>query len=212
MSQDSVTRRDFLRLGIEAVAVGAIIERVPETIALPVSASQAVPGTAVIPSGSGVGTPAEMAIAADWARSFGPASGAHPRTGGGGLLMDRLSVPFSFVYGDRKSADLLAGWEYSTTSRALDALRLESESTYTDPVTRLQVRVVTTTFKDFPAVESIVYFKNLGRSETPILKDIQALDTSLQCREGDPTIHYSRGATCSVNDFMPMTRILGERG
>ena len=212
MSQDSVTRRDFLRLGMEAVALGAIIERIAETGALPASASEAVPGRAVIPSGSGVGTPPEMAIAADWAHSFGSASGAQPRTGGGRLLADRLSVPFSFIYGDRKSADLLSGWEYSTTSHALDGLRLESESTYTDPVTRLQVRVVTTTFKDFPAVESIVYFKNLGKSDTPILKDIQALDTPLQCREGDPTIHYSLGATCSVNDFMPMTRVLGERG
>ena len=74
------------------------------------------------------------------------------------------------------------------------------------------MRVVTTTFTDFPAVESVVYFKNTGHADTPILENIQALDAPLACPHGDPSIHYSLGATCSINDFMPMTRVLGERG
>jgi alpha-galactosidase len=76
----------------------------------------------------------------------------------------------------------------------------------------LEVRITATLFKDFPAVEWVMHFKNTGGADTPILENVQALDSSLRCAEGDPTIHYAKGATCSMDDFKPMTRILGPRG
>jgi alpha-galactosidase len=206
MSQDSVTRREFMRLGMETIALGTL----SGVSALPVSALQAAPLTAAEPHNTTAGT--EMAIAADWARSFAVASAADTRSGGGTLLPDRLNPPFSFVYDGRKSGDLLPAWSHSAGSSVQDAERGEHEVTYTDPATGLQVRVVTTTFSDFPAVESVVYFKNTGHADTPTLENIQALDAPLACPHGDPSIHYSLGATCSINDFMPVTRVLGERG
>jgi alpha-galactosidase len=207
MSQDSVTRRDFMRLSMETIALGTL----SGVGALPVSALQAAPPTAAEPYNTAAGT--EMAIAGDWARSFAMTSAAHPRGGGGTLLPDRLNPPFSFVYEGRKSADLLPAWKYSANDSSVqDTARREHEVTYIDPATGLRVRVVTTTFSDFPAVESVVYFKNIGHADTPILENIQALDAPLACPHGDPSIHYSLGATCSINDFMPMTRVLGERG
>ena len=85
------------------------------------------------------------------------------------------------------------------------------EVIYTDPVTGLMARATATVFKDFPAVEWVMHFQNTGAADTPILENIQALDAQLHCAEGDPTIHYAKGATCSMDDFMPLTRVLGHR-
>ena len=83
------------------------------------------------------------------------------------------------------------------------------EVTYADPATGLVVRITATLFKDFPAVEWVMHFQNTGGADTPILENVQALDAPLHCAEGDPTIHYAKGATCSMDDFMPLTRVLG---
>jgi alpha-galactosidase len=50
-------------------------------------------------------------------------------------------------------------------------------------------------FKDFPAVEWTVYFKNTSPGTTPILEDIQALDTRLERNgDGEFLLHHNRGS------------------
>ena len=83
---------------------------------------------------------------------------------------------------------------------------------YSDPAGRLGVRATATIFKDYPAVEWVLHFQNTGSTDTPILENIQALDALLECPEGDPTIHYAKGATCSMDDFRPLTRVLSGNG
>ena len=209
MQENSVTRRDFMRLTVGAVAM----EAASAACALQPEIAETMPEAAASTLAPTTGSDTEMAIAEDWAHSFGAAAaGAGTRTGGGRLLPDRLNPAFSFNYDGRASAGLLHSWSCAVKSSRLDSLREQVEATYTDPATSLQVRAVATRFTDFPAVEWVVYFKNCGRTDTPILKDIQALDVSLRSPEDDPSIHYALGATCSMNDFMPMTRVLGERG
>ncbi len=209
MQGDAVTRRDFMRLTVGAVALEAASAAGALQTAAPLAAQEIATSTHPAMGGSD----AEMAIAEDWAHSFGAvAANVRARTGGGHLLPEKLIPPFSFNYDGRESADLLPGWNYAVNSSRLDGQREQLEVTYTDPVTSLQVRAAATRFKDFPAVEWVMYFKNCGSADTPILKDIQALDVSLRCPEVGPTIHYALGATCSMNDFMPMTRVLGKRG
>ena len=53
---------------------------------------------------------------------------------------------------------------------------------YTDPDTGLQVRWEGVEYPQFKTVEWTLYFKNTGRPDTPILADIQALDTHFQRR------------------------------
>lgn len=205
MNGDFVTRREFMRLTAGAFALEA---------ASTAGALQATTpsGTASPPAPIG-GTDAEMAIAKDWANSLGAASAiAGVRSGGGRLLPDRLKAPFSFTYGGKDSAGLLPGWNYAVKSSRIDSHSQETEAIYLDPATGLQVRVVATSFEDFPAVEWTVFFKNSGTSDTPLLENIQALDTHLQSPDRDPVIHYSRGAMASMDDFMPMNRTLGENG
>jgi hypothetical protein len=208
MSKNLLTRRDFVRLGTGAVALGAF----SEAGTLGDSEPEPAPDRVALPAARTLGTDSEMAVAEDWARRFGAASAQGRTRAKTRLLPDILKPPFSFIYGGRKSADLLPGWEFDTKASEPDGLGQQHQVTYSDPETRLQVRAITTTFKDFPAVESILHLKNAGRTDTPILGGIQPLDTRLNSPDGDPVIHYARGATCSINDFMPMTRVLGPRG
>ncbi len=208
MSGDSLSRRDFIRLGAGAVALGALRDgREPE-----VSPRNASGSAADASRGRRVGTDAEMTMAADWSRAFAVPRGAPKTASSTRLLPDRLRPPFSFVYDGKKSADLLPGWRVDVKASNSEGMNQQQEITCHDPATGLVVRAALTVFEDFPAVEWVIHFKNAGRADTPILEDIQALDATLRCVDGDPIIHYARGATCSINDFMPMTRILGPRG
>jgi alpha-galactosidase len=90
---------------------------------------------------------------------------------------DFLARPaFSFLYDGEDSSGLLATWRRCRESRQLDARRTEHMLTWTDPGTGLIVRQVGVEYHDYPAIEWTVYVKNAGSAETPILKDIQALN------------------------------------
>ncbi|MBC8236536.1 hypothetical protein H8E77_43875, partial [bacterium] len=72
--------------------------------------------------------------------------------------------PFSFTYGGRSSTELLKAWELKCDTRLLDS-RTEHILTYTDPKGGLVVRCVAIEYKDFPAVEWTLYFKNAGSAD-----------------------------------------------
>lgn len=131
----------------------------------------------------------EAGRAADWAKSF------------------ETRPPVSFIYGGKPSAELLPAWR-----REIKVAGDRHEITYTDPATGLAVRAVTTVFRDFPAVETVLYFRNGGASGTPLLEDIRALDVSLAAQGRDPVLYYAKGATCSIDDFMPLRRVLNMKG
>ncbi len=197
-----------MRLGVCAAALGTLRESRHVEAAVNKLAGEAADSSA----GRKAATDAEMAMTADWARAFGLPSGGAKRFSGTRLLPDLLQPPFSFIYDGKKSADLLPAWKTKVKPSNSEGMHQRQEIIYNDPATGLVVRVTAAVFEDFPAVEWVLYFKNLGPAETPILEDIQALDAPLRCADGDPVIHYARGATCSMNDFMPMSRTLGPRG
>ena len=90
------------------------------------------------------------------------------------------AVPFSFVYEGQSSDALLAAWPRTFKREGLDAVRFQHTITWTDPKSGLQVRCVAVYYRDFAASEWTVYFKNTGQANTPILSDIQGLDTAFQ--------------------------------
>ena len=103
-------------------------------------------------------------------------------------------APFSFVYGDQPSSELLTGWTLDRGKRKLDENRTKLTLSYTDPKTGLQVRCEAVEYKDFPAVEWIVYFKNTSQKPTPILQRICALDMRLQrSGDGEFLLHHANG-------------------
>ena len=93
------------------------------------------------------------------------------------LSADIADLPFSFGYGEQSSSAFLGAWSRRYETRALDEDRTEHTVVFSDPATGLELRCVATEYRDFPAVEWLLYMKNGGSANTPVLADIQALDT-----------------------------------
>lgn len=122
--------------------------------------------------------------------------------------------PFlSFIYDGKPSSEFLGNWRLKRASKKLDAVRTQYTLTYTDPVTRLEVRCVGVVWKDYPTVEWTVYFENKGKSDTPILQSLQAIDTIFERNaDGEFLLHHHKGDTCNVDAFAPIQTPLAPGG
>ncbi len=103
-------------------------------------------------------------------------------------ILRRSLLAFSFVYGDQSSDDLLAAWTRGISTEKLDDSRTQHTLIWNDQSTGLEVRSVAVEYADYPAIEWTVYFRNNGSKPTPILRNIQGLDASLQRTAGDEFI------------------------
>ncbi len=122
-----------------------------------------------------------------------------------------VDPPFSFRYGGAKSRDLLNNWKVERSSRQLDTQRTEYAVTYKDPGSGLLVRCTGVAYQDYPTAEWTVYFKNTGTTRTPILEDIQAIDTRFEHDgQGEFVLHHNKGAPATPNDYQPYETTLGQ--
>lgn len=118
-------------------------------------------------------------------------------------------LPFSFRYGGRPSSELLKTWRFRRQSRALDRGRVEHVLSWTDPGSALEARVVAVAYGDFPVVEWTLHFRNTGTADTPILEDIQAIDSRFERnRDGEFLLHHARGSPNSPTDYQPLESVL----
>lgn len=209
MHKNLLTRRDFVRLAATAAALPAAAG-----VALEMSSG---PGAAKDSNREDVARESvpdaqQMKVADDWLHAFTAPATGWKKQSASALLPLLLKTPFSFVYGSKPSSELLPTWKKATSSPRMNRAGRSFEVTYTDPQTGLVGRVVALQYHDFPAVEWVVYLKNSGRADSPIIGDIQALDSTLASPDADPAIHYAKGATCSMDDFMPLHRKLNVHG
>src|SRR5437879_5715229 len=72
------------------------------------------------------------------------------------------SPPISFRYDGRDSASFIGSWHSHFTSDKPDAEKTRHTLTLTDPETGLECRCQVTTFTNFPAIEWVALFHNLG--------------------------------------------------
>ena len=115
---------------------------------------------------------------------------------------------FSFMFGGNPSADLLKSWARDFTEQT-DPVARRRELKYQDLTSGLQLRVTTTEYKDFPAVEWVVYLTNTSSTNTPLLESIQALDALLPVPvSGQAVLHWAKGAVASFDDFAPQETAL----
>jgi alpha-galactosidase len=127
-------------------------------------------------------------------------------------LLRTSELPFSFVYGGRSSDELLAGWSKRTNWTKLEASRTAHTTIWTDAKTGLAVRCEAVEYSDFPVAEWTVFFKNTGRTNTPILENIQALDTKLaRGAEGEFVLHGNKGDWCAPESYEPYRTTLGPK-
>lgn len=111
----------------------------------------------------------------------------------------------SFTYGERPSSEFLSNWTFERDSKKLDEQRTEHTLQYTDPKTGLEARVVGVAYHDFPTVEWTLYFRNTGKKDTPILSDIQAIDTRFErSSSGDFVLYRNKGDNCTADSFEPL--------
>lgn len=125
--------------------------------------------------------------------------------------LSRLAVdpPFSFVYGGRRSEELLASWQCSRSSRELGGGSTERTVSYTDPETGLVVRCTSVQYGDFPVVEWTVWFSNEHKADTPVLEQVEALDLTIGCGASEGVVlHHHVGSPCTPTDYMPMSTAL----
>ncbi|MBN1422594.1 MAG: NPCBM/NEW2 domain-containing protein, partial [Planctomycetes bacterium] len=114
--------------------------------------------------------------------------------------------PFSFVFADRPSGDILDAWARADDEPARDGARIRTATTWTDPAAGLRIRWETSRFDAFPAVEWLISLENAGEADTPIIRDCLALDLTI----GEPLpgavpyrLHRTNGAPSNPTDFEP---------
>ncbi len=113
---------------------------------------------------------------------------------------------FSFVYGGNSSSEFLNGWKCARESKRIDKDRTRHTIRYTDPDTALEVQCEGVAYDDFPTVEWTLYFKNSSDKDTPIISDIQAIDTAFtRGGAGEFTLYRNKGDNCTADSFEPLT-------
>ena len=118
-------------------------------------------------------------------------------------------LPFSFAYDGKSSKELLRSWELEQSARRLDAQRHELTLIWTDTATGLQMRCVRVEYSDFPTVEWTLYFKNTGTNDTPILEDIQAVDSGMmRAAHGEFVLNHNGGDNNTPDSYEPRQLVL----
>jgi alpha-galactosidase len=126
----------------------------------------------------------------------------------GRAWFERVSTAFSLVYAEQTSDQFLQEWT-SQTSQENGEKKSRRIVTLSDPKTKLEVRIESVLFHDFPVVEWVIYFKNNGKSDTPILENIQALDSVMPIKSAhSPRLHWAKGGVASFDDFAPQETAL----
>ena len=99
---------------------------------------------------------------------------------------------------------MLKDWSRQRSVEQVDAQRTQYTTTFREPATGLVVRWIGVEYHDFPVVEWTLYFENGGSTDTPILENIQAIDTWFQrSTEGEFVLHHFRGSPVLPTDFQP---------
>lgn len=119
----------------------------------------------------------------------------------------RNGMGFGFRYDGAPSSAFLHEWPTRRDMRIVEDGSALETTVWTNGQTGLSVVCATTRFKDFPAVEWLVRFRNDGRTPTPIIGDVRDMDLALPTAapDGAFTLHKARGAPSNPTDYEPAT-------
>lgn len=117
--------------------------------------------------------------------------------------------PFSFIYDGKYSSEFLKKWRLDYGSGQKDETSVKYMFTYSDLETGLRVWCKAIVFLDFPVVEWVLTFENTGKEDTPIIENIQAIDTTWNyAQEGEVMLHRALGSSASRSDFAPISETM----
>jgi alpha-galactosidase len=110
------------------------------------------------------------------------------------------AMPVTFLLDGKPLRDLLPTWRFNALPETTKDGITTHPMTWTDPISGLELRLDLLSFADFPAIEWVAWLRNTGKSDTPLIENIQAMDV-LWATPGDPQVLRSRGSGGSPNDF-----------
>ncbi len=123
-----------------------------------------------------------------------------------GFLLD--TPPISFKYGGAPFSELFPRWSKKWEKKKLNDDVTLHTIVYTDPETGLQCTFEMKQYFDFPAVDWVVRFKNIGTKDTSILSEIQPLDLSwMACH--NPEVYHSKGSGAQIDDYLFLKKRIG---
>ena len=113
--------------------------------------------------------------------------------------------PFSFLYQNRSSVELLKSWQRSYSKTTLDGQRVRHSVSYVDRSSALTVRVDVIEYLAFAATEWTLFFRNGASVNSAILESIQPLHARLGPANnlGDFIVDHANGSGEQANDFAP---------
>lgn len=117
--------------------------------------------------------------------------------------------PFSFVYGGVPSSQLFSTWPCKADTKTAHGRALH-EVQWTDPKSGLKIEATVTTFQRYQAAEWVLRFENTGSQDTPILENVQALDTQLRTGYSRKPVILRQitGDVCGEQSFLPVNTTL----
>lgn len=208
-------RREFLKKGTATVT--ACVANAPLLLSLPdaehtESANPEAPVKDLSPheAESGAVTAKEMQLAQRWYETVTQ----------GGLVTSSPNpwvdqwlgsgLPFSLRYGGEHSDTLLKRLQFQAGSKAADSFSEEAEFTWSDSSTGLRVLWKTKRFLNYPAVEWVLWFENLGQKDTLVAQDISDLDLHLNhSQKQEPyVVHGAHGGRYKRDDWWPFSQYL----
>lgn len=120
--------------------------------------------------------------------------------------------PFSFTVGGKACGDVLPSWKSEGHDETLLDGRRLIERTWLHPDGTLRVRFDAVQYKDFPAVDWVLRFENVGTRDTPIIENVLPLDFTLNApRDGawPYVLHRTAGGTPDAQQFAATTLDIG---
>ncbi|MDR1723011.1 MAG: alpha-galactosidase, partial [Tannerella sp.] len=101
-------------------------------------------------------------------------------------------------------------WKYESIRLSTTADSEAYMFSYTDPATGLSVKCKVVAYKDFPAVEWVLTFKNTSTQTTPVIETARVADMAFSTSTDKAVLHYSRGSGAKRNDFEPVDKPLNK--
>ncbi len=139
-----------------------------------------------------------------------------------------VAIPFSFVYDGISSDELLPTWNFTietddqtTNPDSMNVANGKMDADepdinvptagrtiyrWTDPKTGLSVCAIVRLFRQFSAADWVLTFENTGTQNTPILENVQVLDTrvSVHSTTMPSILHTLIGDQCNEKSWLPI--------
>ncbi len=115
---------------------------------------------------------------------------------------------FSFLYKSLPFHQWISDWKVSATAESSDDGVTHHRIVYADPETGLTCTLELKEYKDFSAAEWVVKLRNDGSVDTPLIQNVQAIDTHWTATS-TTRLHRSKGSSSQFDDFAYHAEALG---